>query len=183
MVPRPLTRAVSGLAAVGAAACDAPDEVQGGEPLGQIEGGEPLYDAGCPPVAEVPVVGVVTYTYLYDSYFSARRARRSCTARSGCHAALADLGAQGSGYVCGATRDSCFAGMTMSQIPAFPTLVPDGGSTNPTKTTLYLALHEKSGSAGGVMPLNSADGGPGYEFTPTDLARIAAWIDDGAQNN
>jgi hypothetical protein len=33
------------------------------------------------------------------------------------------------------------------------------------------------------MPDESADGGAGYEFTESDMSRIAAWIAQGAKDN
>jgi hypothetical protein len=151
---------------------------------GEIQGGELLSDGGSAAPVDVPDVGTVTWTDLYDSYFGPT-APSSCTAvTNGCHMSLGDLGAQGSGYVCGATKDSCWTGMTSSAIPAsFSPAVPMGGSTSPMATILYKSLHPIGVQTGGQMPLSAADGGDGYEFTPLDLARIAAWIDQGAAND
>jgi hypothetical protein len=152
---------------------------------GEIQGGELLSDGGsaADPV-DVPDVGAVTWTDLYDSYFGPS-APASCTAvANGCHLSLGDLGAQGSGYVCGATKDSCWSGITSSAIPmSFSPPVPTGGSTSPTATILYKSLHPLNVQTAGQMPLMAPDGGNGYEFTALDLARIAAWIDQGAAND
>jgi hypothetical protein len=152
---------------------------------GEIQGGELLSDAGTGATTtnDTPDVGTVTWTELYDTYF-APTAQASCTAIAGeCHGATGELGTVGSGYICGTTKDSCWAGMMTSSLPAYPALLPSGGSTSPTTTVLYKALHPVGVGTAGQMPLNAADGGAGYEFTPLDLARIAAWIDQGALND
>jgi hypothetical protein len=152
---------------------------------GEIQGGELLADAGSGSTTtnDLPDAGMVTWTELYDSYF-APTAQASCTAIAGeCHGAVGDLGVISSGYVCGATKDSCWAGMMASALPAYPALLPVGGSTSPTTTVLYKALHPVGVNNAGQMPQSSADGGMGYQFTPLDLARVAAWIDQGAAND
>jgi hypothetical protein len=155
------------------------------EATGEIQGGESQFDGGsaAPPV-DVADVGTVTWTDLYDSYFGPS-APASCTAvANGCHMTLNDLGAQQSGYVCGTSKDSCWSGITSSAIPkSYPPPVPDGGSRTPTGTVLYQALHPVGVQTAGQMPLTAADGGAGYQFTPLDLARIAAWINQGAAND
>jgi hypothetical protein len=151
---------------------------------GEIQGGEELFDGASPAPVDTPDVGTVTWTDLYDSYFGPT-AQASCTAvANGCHMSLGDLGAQGSGYVCGATKDSCWTGITTSAIPgSFSPAVPMGGTTSPMATILYKSLHPAGVQTAGQMPLSSADGGAGYAFTPLDFARIAAWIDQGAAND
>jgi hypothetical protein len=165
---------VSLAAAVGTSACFvAPDGVQGGEPL---------FDAALPSSSSSGgSVGTVTWTELYSSYFGPSGVA-TCSVSNGCHASMADLGAMGSGFVCGSTQASCFAGVTSSALPvSFPAVVPQGGSTAPTMTTFYKGLD--GAGFGGVMPLTGPDGGAGYKFTNADLARIACWIDQGAQDN
>ena len=178
MLPRMPLRVIAILAAAGVGGCAVA--------TGEIRGGELLSDAGSGSTTttnDLPDVGTVTWTGLYDSYF-APTAQASCTAIAGeCHGSVTELGAIGSGYVCGATKDSCWAGITSSALPRFPAPVPVGGSTSPTTTTLYKALHPVGVNNAGQMPLSSADGGVGYQFTRLDLARIAAWIDQGAAND
>jgi|SRR5580700_5809662 hypothetical protein len=171
-------------AGVALAACAvATGEIQGGEVLFGVDSGKGSGDMDTGNV-ELPDVGTVTWTDLYDSYFGPS-APASCTAvANGCHLSLGDLGAQGSGYVCGATKDSCWSGITSSAIPnSFLPPVPMGGSTSPTSTILFKSLHPLNVSTAGQMPLSAADGGAGYEFTTLDFARIAAWIDQGAAND
>ncbi|MGH7269939.1 MAG: hypothetical protein ACREJ3_05865 [Polyangiaceae bacterium] len=165
------------LAAFGVAACSGA--------TGEVQGGAFIFDAGvtAPPSTggSFADAGPVTWSELYTSFFGPS-APATCTANSSCHGALGDLGAQGSGYVCGATKDSCYAGMTASIVQGFPPLIPDGGSNSPKTTVLYQALHVVGGS-GGIMPLNGPDGGAGYEFTQADLTRIGAWLYQGAKDN
>jgi hypothetical protein len=56
-------------------------------------------------------------------------------------------------------------------------IVPSGGTTAPASTLLYGALR-KSGGALSQMPLKSS-----YVFQANDLARISAWIQQGAPDN
>jgi hypothetical protein len=171
-----LCGAATTLAASGLAGC--------AEASGEVQGGEPLYDGGSSSTgtADLADVGTVTWTDLYTDYFGPT-AQASCTAvAAGCHLSEGDLGANGSGYVCGATKESCWAGITSSFSKAYPAPVPDGGSASPETTVLYENLRQV-GSTAGTMPLSSADGGMGYTFTALDLARIAAWIRQGAAND
>lgn len=82
-----------------------------------------------------------------------------------------------SGFVCGTTAASCYDGMTKT---ATPVLVSASDAANPTMALLYRALYT-GGTAG-----NTSDNMPEtqlYQFGPSDLALIAQWIKDGAQNN
>ncbi len=172
MLPRLLTYVAASLAAIGTSACVVAP--------GDVQGGEPLFDAGLPPTSSGGSTGPVTWTELYGSYFGPAGVA-TCSVGAGCHAGMNDLGAMGSGYVCGATQASCFTGVTSSVLPVFPASVPKGGSTSPTMTTFYKGLD--GAGFGGVMPLTGPDGGAGYKFSKADLAKIAAWIDQGAQDN
>jgi len=64
--------------------------------------------------------------------------------------------------------------MTAGIVPKGGT--PDGSPVTAKQTVLYGTLRKSDGS--GLMPLNST-----YVFQPADLARIADWIEHGAQNN
>jgi hypothetical protein len=175
MHPRLLTCVTASLAAIGAGACTVAP--------GDVQGGEPLFDAALPSVSSSgsEEAGPVTWTELYDSYFGPTGVA-TCSVGSGCHAGVNDLGAMGSGFVCGMTGASCFAGLTSTALPvSFSAIVPEGGTTAPTMTTFYKGLD--GAGFGGVMPLTGPDGGAGHKFTKADLARIAAWIDQGAQDN
>jgi hypothetical protein len=185
MHPRLLPFALGSLLCAGAGSALVASGLAGcAEASGEVQGGEPLYDGGSTSTAtmDLPDVGAVTWTDLYTDYFGPT-GPASCTAvAAGCHLSAVDLGAKSSGYVCGASKESCWAGITSSASTAYPPPVPDGGSSSPETTVLYENLRQ-AGSAAGTMPLSSADGGMGYTFTALDLARIAAWIQQGAAND
>jgi hypothetical protein len=71
-------------------------------------------------------------------------------------------------------------------------LVPTGGVGDPTTTTLWPALQKAAGGCTsglcnnmpcGNLAQNCQPGTAAYTFTSDDLARISAWIREGAQDN
>jgi hypothetical protein len=151
---------------------------------GTVRGGEALTACGAS-------TGDATFTALYADFFGPC-GRASCSGQSSCHGAASQLGATVSGFVCGTSQSSCWQGMTMG-IPAdagglFPPIVsPDAGDV--TQTQLWMGLH-KAGATTGLnnMPCGNAlqlcpKAQATYTFTADDLARIAAWFQQGAQNN
>lgn len=73
-----------------------------------------------------------------------------------------------------------------------PPIVPTGGTSDPTTTYLWPALHVPSSSCDralcdnmpcGNLGQNCPKGTGSYPFTSDDLARISAWIKEGAQDN
>jgi hypothetical protein len=108
------------------------------------------------------------FSDLYRDFFGPS-GQASCSARSICHVP-GGTGAQTSGgYECYPDEASCWASMTS-------TIVPEGGSTTPEQTTLYLALRKAPPTPQtGPMPRNST-----FAFCPNDLARIRSWIAAGA---
>jgi hypothetical protein len=116
---------------------------------------------------------------LYTSYFGLA-GQASCSQLKGsCHRATADLGVATSGFVCGTTSDECWQGMTQGQ-GGHPALVP-AGATDAAETPLWAALYKgapNGGASSNNMPQNLS-----YVFSTSDLARIQAWIQDGAPNN
>jgi hypothetical protein len=164
---------------------------------GSVSGGGPLLST--------PDAGGAgdTWTDLYADFFGPA-GQASCTAQTGCHGLASESGAQISGFVCGNSKDACWSGMTIG-IPAdaggiFPPIVTAGAS-DPTKTQLYQALHQPAASTSNTL-CAAAGGNPGfacnmpcgnstsctaqgatYTFTSDDLARISAWIQQGAQDN
>jgi hypothetical protein len=122
----------------------------------------------------------VRWQDLYASYFGLA-GQASCSQLPGsCHRAGSDLGVPTSGFVCGITSDACWQGMTQSANGQTP-LVPEGGAPDATKTSLWAALYKGAPAGGAVrnnMPQNLS-----YTFSPSDLARIQAWIESGAPNN
>ncbi|HEY3815644.1 MAG TPA: hypothetical protein VGL81_00655 [Polyangiaceae bacterium] len=168
---------------------DATGVVQGGQALVSQEAGPP------------------TWTGLYDDYFGPSGVA-SCTAQSSCHGTATQAGAQTSGFVCGATKDECWAGVTMGVNPVdaggvFCPIVcigADAGGagcpqntsfacpTDPTQQALYTDIHKTSGGGLDNMPcggnlVTCPISGSTYTFTADDLARISTWIQQGAQDN
>ena len=167
---------------------DAAGSVQGGEALTSDEG------------------GAATWTSLYADYFGPS-GQASCTAQPSCHGTASQLGSQTSGFVCGATKESCWEGMTMGINPVdaggvFCPIVCIGGDagvgcpqntafacpTDPTQQSLYADLHKAQSSGLNNMPcggnlMECLASGSTYTFTSSDLARISTWIQQGAQDN
>jgi len=161
------------IAALAAVAC-INGEVTGGEALSVIAN-----------VSECSTTGDACFTwqYLYACYFGPTGVA-GCSGQSNCHGSATSLGAETGYWVCGATSDACWQGMTTG-MPGLPTLVRSGVA--PTQTVLYSALHKSTGkvaSAANNMPLASIDTQlPSYTFTPSDLACIEGWIKAGAKND
>jgi hypothetical protein len=142
---------------------------------GEVAGGDPLFDAAPPPVSDGGIAGAATWTALYNDYFG-----------PSCHTASDQTGGGTSGFVCAGSKDACWQSMTMGTGCDFAVkpcpIVPSGGTHDPTTTGLYKNLHKTDGT--GSMPQFGATMRmKGYVFTPTDLARIAQWIKEGAQDN
>lgn len=159
---------------------------------GGVQGGEPLAVDPCQVSLKQSGAGH-RWQDLYACYFGPT-GKASCAAQGVCHGAPDQAGAQFSTFVCGPSKDACWQGMTSS-------IVPPKGATDGTKTALYFSLRRQDGTATPAtdnMPCNpvtmpAADGGSNvtcslsaganYVFTSDDLARIVAWIQEGAQDN
>jgi len=163
---------------------------------GSLGGGEPLFDAAATgvtvteqdsagggggvttnnPSADCQDGGMhsgSTWTDLYQCYFGPT-GPDSCAGQTGqagsCHGTG---GAESTIWTCGPSADSCYMGMMN-----YPMIDPTKNTSNPTMSGLYMILCQTNGS--GQMP----NGCPSYaQLYPADMARIAAWIQDGGQNN
>jgi hypothetical protein len=128
---------------------------------------------------------------LYTCYFGPT-GKANCSSQGFCHGSETQLGSQFSNFVCPPTKDGCWQGMVAGS------LVPMAADmkTDPTQTILYGSLRKPNGT--GLMPCSPVetplpDGGTNitcgssangtYVFTTDDLARITAWIQEGAQDN
>ncbi len=141
---------------------------------GSVTGGEPLFDAG---VSGDVDAGVVTFTELYASFFGPT-GKASCAGDGACHGAADQPGAQAtastaypSGYVCAPDQARCYAAMTGAGLTA------TGGGGGAEQSTLYTILRKTGG--GGSMPKRPTT----VAFSPTEMARIRAWIAAGAKND
>jgi hypothetical protein len=151
-----------------------------GDASGSVTGGEPRFDAALP-VAPVVDSGVsenaqdITWTGLYTDYFGARAPGPGCAGEVGsCHGAATDPGAQASGFTCGASKDTCYAGLTSGQANLI-----DAG--NPGKGSIFQILRHRDngGTQVGSMPKRPAS----YFFSPVGIKRIEDWIGAGAKND
>jgi hypothetical protein len=210
------------LASLGSSACD--------DATGAVRGGQPLHVDPCDATD-----GGHTFTDLYTCYFGPT-GKANCTAQAGCHVSLASAAAPISGFVCGATKDECWFGMTHpiyvlqgvdpptlcdagaaeadGSCPAPPAdagadaapvcscypsasnpflpIVPTGGAADPTTAYIWPALRAASNTCTkalcnnmpcGDLAQGCPNGTASYNFTADDLARIAAWIQEGAPND
>lgn len=152
-------------AAAAAVACDA---------SGDVRGGDPLFDAAPPAVTPPeedagPIVNP-TWAGLYADYFGPT-GKASCSGDGACHGDASHNGAKLSAFVCGADKDACFASITGES-----TLVRPGADPS-SPSGLELILRKEAG--GGRMPLRPAS----VTFSRNDIARIRAWIRNGAKND
>jgi hypothetical protein len=158
---------------------------------GSVRGGEPLTIDPCQDHTGS------TWTDLYACYFGPA-GRASCGGVGGCHGSPADYGST-YGFICGATQESCYKGFTGYLKDAFT-----GDSGTPAKSAqltagnLRVVVNGQLVPGTGAMPCNiqfESDGGLDglnacrvglgdmYNFSSDDMARIQAWIDEGALNN
>ncbi|HXX67626.1 MAG TPA: hypothetical protein VEK07_10615 [Polyangiaceae bacterium] len=163
---------------------------------GSVQGGEPLFDAAATgvvavsseaggegggattnnPAAECQPGGMYsgsTWTDLYQCYFGPT-GPDSCAGQTGQAASCHGTGGAESGiWTCGPSADSCYMGMMK-----YAVIDPTNSTSDPTMNGLYMILCETNGS--GQMPYGCPTSA---QFYPADMARIAAWIQDGGQNN
>jgi hypothetical protein len=116
-----------------------------------------------------------TWADLYACYFGPAGVV-SCESQSICHGAADQQGARSSDYVCGPTQNDCYQGMLAGSLVTMST------TADPTASLLYTVLCKdpSAGMGPGQMPLGCP---PGTWLLPGDLARIGAWIKEGAPNN
>jgi hypothetical protein len=116
-----------------------------------------------------------TWSALYKDYFGPGT-KGSCSGAMGdennCHLNSTASGALASnGYVCGPTKDTCFAPFKDVLVP------PNAGKTHYFEAVLR--QDPGSGCMCSPMPLRPANAA----FTECDLNRIRAWADKGAPND
>jgi hypothetical protein len=183
-------RVVLAVAALGLAASgcsQATGEVQGGTPLAV----ETASNGVCGPDAGS------TWTDLYSCYFGPSGVA-SCAALGECHASAASQGAV-DGFICGPTKETCFTGFTTWDVVDAGA---DAGDADITSAPAVVASRVVANlrsvvSPGALMPCNPVEetitgqtyvqcnstAGSAYTFTQADVARIQAWITEGAQDN
>lgn len=120
-----------------------------------------------------------TWSSLYAAYFGNQATAGCGSIGLVCHQGPGDSGvkvAPVSGFVCGTTAESCYAGM----MAATPPLIKVSDAADPTNSLLYKVLW--TGGPNGMYTDNMPQT-LGYPFKPSDMALIAEWIKNGALNN
>jgi len=140
-----------------------------------VQGGDQRFDTTPPirPATHCADGTGTTWSDLYRDCFGPGYA--DCGGTGGCHRSSQDTGTSFSGFLCGASKESCYEGMV-----GIDSLVTPNGTQQPEKTRLYAALRKAPPltSPERAMPNNT-----GFAFTADDLARINAWIKNGAKND
>jgi hypothetical protein len=176
----------AGAVAIQATACDAPQNVEGGDPLFDA-GPEPQptpagCDSGC--LAQAP--SNATWTALYKDLFGpagigqcGAATRTGQNGTTSCHQSAGDNGAVASGFVCGDTQQSCFDGITSPQANFIGTQVVVACSPCGSYLTQVLRHGDGDGGLIGIMPYFPES----VVFSDDDMARVSSWIAAGAANN
>jgi hypothetical protein len=174
----PLPVVAASVIAFHATACDAPQTVQGGDPLFDA-GPEPLpgCDSGC--VASAPANA--TWTALYKDLFGPAgigqcgdATRTGQNGTTSCHQDGTGQGALASGFICGTTQQSCYDGITSPSASFIGQQVVLACS--PCASYLTQVLRH---DGGGIMPFYPETA----IFSDDDMSRVSAWIAAGAKND
>jgi hypothetical protein len=189
------------IAAVAVACFDAPQTVDGGaaqfdaqldppskpppsdagEPGDADASGDAAYEAGCTYTDAGIAEDASTWTSIYADLFGpaslgqcGASSRGDSNGSTTCHHDGTGAGAQSSGFICGDTQESCYTGITSpsANYAGIQVVVPG----DPCDSYLSEALRH---DGGGSMPYYPE----AVVFSDADMARVAAWIGSGAQNN
>lgn len=155
----------------------AADASEGGSTDASTDAGADAPAAACLADAMAPA----TWTALYADYFGPT-GKASCTFNAGgCHGGAGEPGSAATGYICGPSKDACYMGITSpmakSEFSPFPPLVAAGDAG-----ASYLPhIVRKPGDP--ITTLRMPLAPNTVTFCPSDVARIEAWINAGAQND
>ena len=142
-----------------------------GDASPDLNGGDPLFTDAC---AKGGANSGSTWTDLYACYFGPT-GKASCGGQDQCHVASTTTAARVY-FVCGPDKDACWQGL----MQGVAKIKADAG-IDPTQGEFYQSLHVEGTTPEPLsnnMPYNSSFG-----FTSDDLARIAAWLQQGAPDN
>ena len=173
------------IAAVAIACYDSPPSPSGGDPLFDAALPNPISedagDASDAPACPDPDAGDATWTALYADFFGPTgigqcgdMTRADGTEQTSCHHDATGNGAVASGFICGDTQQSCWSGITNPAASFIGQQVVIAG--NPCASYLTQVLRH---DGGGLMPYYPQS----VVFSDQDMARVATWIAQGAQNN
>jgi len=170
--------------AIQATACDAPQNIQGGDT--QFDAA-PAPPPGCDSgtcISGAPANA--TWTALYKDLFGpASIGQCGAPTRTGqngttnCHQKDGDNGAVSSGFICGDTQQSCYDGITSPNAAFIGQKVVVACSPCGSYLTQVLRRSDGDGGITGIMPFYPENA----VFSDDDMARVTAWIAAGAQNN
>jgi hypothetical protein len=148
------------------------------------------YNAPPPPMSDAsdgeggcvtPDAGNATWTALYADFFGptgtaqcGASSRGDSNGSTSCHHDSGGNGAMASGFICGDTQQSCYAGITssMASFGGAQVVIPG----DPCNSFLPKILRR---NGGGIMPFYPMS----VFFSDNDMARVREWIAAGAQNN
>ena len=176
-----MKRPIRALLVIGLAACAADEPPRGGGLV--LDASSPVPPAGY--ICTKPARDTHTFTDLYADYFgfddvTGGPAKASCSLDPGCHRSADSTGAIASnGFVCGAARAACYAGLTGAGADLVGTKRP---GQDPTQTGLYLVLRKTAPMGSNKMPKRNADP-KSFFFCEQDMARINAWLAAGAPDD
>ena len=166
------------IAAIAIACYDAPQSPTGGDPLFDAQPPPSTDNDACPIPADA---GAATWTSLYADFFGPTgigqcgdMTRMDGTEQTSCHHDATGNGAMASGFICGDTQQSCWAGITSPSASFIGQRVVVAGDPCASYVTQVLR-HD----GGGLMPYYPTS----VVFSDQDMARVATWIAQGAQNN
>jgi hypothetical protein len=155
-------------ALAGILACSAPQTATGGEMR---------FDAALPEgsAAGCGTDGMeTTWNALYTDYFGAKWPDGpGCAGNEHCHGAAEQPGAQASAFVCGHSKDECFAGITGTRAGLVNAATPASSGL------VGILRHVKDGKTVGIMPLQPTT----CIFSDAAIQRIEAWMAAGANND
>jgi hypothetical protein len=144
-----------------------------------------VHDAGVdvPPQPVFSADAGSTWTALYRDYFGNDTAVHTAGCSNGgyCHGstAMSAQGFQGSQFLCPkGDKETCYKSFTAQDAGAAQLVTPDAGWENDILSTTLCEVDDAGDSIGGGMPYDCV-----YNFTPTDIARIKAWIAAGYPDN
>lgn len=172
--------------AIQATACDAPQNIQGGDPLFDATPEPKATPPGCDSGCVTPAPPNATWPALYNDLFGPASigqcgdaTRTGQNGTSSCHHDPGGAGAIASGFVCGETQQQCFDGITnpAANFLGQPVVV----ACSPCGSYLTQVLRHSDGEGGitGIMPIQPETA----IFSADDMARVSAWIAAGANSN
>ena len=157
---------------------------------GDVSGGTARFDstAAAPSCAitepDLTAAGDTTWRGIYRDYFGCR-SKSSCAGSGACHDTATSPGTRQSNFIC-ASVDECYKTLTTSKSPdkRFPNaLVEPKDVASPEAAYLFSVITFRTRD-GTLVPNRGMPQLPrDFAYTPDDIARMQAWIRNGAKND